>query len=320
MGEIFGAIGSVAAAAITADAIQEATERQIEALEEQREWVFSQLDPTVISGMATAADVERAKNRLALQAITDPALLGTRYAAQESVLRQLGGLETGPGDVVAQQAAAEALRGGGPEFEALKHRLIDTALTEIESGATLPPDLQAELVKSGLEKGGMVSGAASPRGFGGEITRRLIGREGLNLQAERQGRAVALGQAASALEQERARLLAQLFPSLKATQLQNLQAAGGAFELAAGAVPQAGLGGGDIANIWMARVGAANQLAQAGADVAARGAMGQAQAIGQGIGQATGYAAGAFPSTQQFFAQRQRPTVAESASAVGLGW
>jgi hypothetical protein len=52
-------------------------------------------------------------------------------------------------------------------------------------------------------------------------------------------------------------------------------------------VPQVGLSGSDIANIWMARVGATNQLAQAQADAAARGGMGVAQAwqpaIGAGI-------------------------------------
>jgi diguanylate cyclase (GGDEF)-like protein len=56
-------------------------------------------------------------------------------------------------------------------------------MVEMEAGATLPPDVQAELVKAGLERSGSVSGAAGSPGFGGNIIRKLIGQEALKLQA-----------------------------------------------------------------------------------------------------------------------------------------
>lgn len=300
MSEIFGAVGSIAGAAISANATQEATETQIKALERQKQFVFDELNPTKISGFATAQDVERTKNRLALQGIVDPALLRTRYAAQDKLEQQLGALGGGPSEAIADQAAQEALQ-PREGFDTLKKRLIDDALSELESGATLPPDLQAELVKAGLEKSGMVSGAASPRGVGGAISRKLIGEAGLNLKAQRQGRAIALGQAAQALESERSRLLGTLFPALKQQEIQNIGATSGALAQSNQMVPEAGLGGTDIAQLWLSRVGAANQLSQSAADVASRGAVAQGQILNTGIGQATGYAASAFPSTQKVF-------------------
>lgn len=88
MGEIFTAAGSVAAAGIAANAMQEATDAQIEALERQREFVYNNLDPSVISPQATQADVSRALNRLALQGYVDPTLLAQRYASESAIASQ----------------------------------------------------------------------------------------------------------------------------------------------------------------------------------------------------------------------------------------
>jgi hypothetical protein len=153
------------------------------------------------------------------------------------------------------------------------------------------------LVKAGFERSGAVSGAATTKGIGGNISREMIGERALALKTERQGKALAMTQAASALEQNRASLLQSLFPALQGNQLQNLAAAQGTMAVGAAEIPEAGMSGESIANIWMARVGATNQLAQASADAAAKGAMGQAQAWSQGIGGATKYGSSALPST-----------------------
>lgn len=289
---LFGAAGSIAGAAISADAVKDATNAQIKALEKQKKFVFDQLDPAKISGLSTAADVERTKNRLALQATVDPALLRARYAASAGIEDQLAGLTSGAGDVLAEQAASEAMQSSG-DFDDLKKRLIDTALTEIDAGASLPSDLQAELVKAGLERGSQLTGSAATQGLGGQAARKFLGEAGLALQAQRQGRAAALGEAAQNLEARRASILGTLFPALKNTQLANMQATGGAFSLANQAVPEAGLGGSDIANLFLARVGATNQLGQSIADAAARGGMANAQIWNNAIGGATNAIAGA---------------------------
>lgn len=302
MSEIFGAVGSIAGAAISAKATKEATDAQIKALEKQRKFVYSELDPSRVGGEALAADRERAQNQLALQAVIDPELLRQRYAAQAATSAQLQDLLGGEAlaDQVAAQATEEALA-GAPRMQEAKAALIDAALQELHAGATLPPDVQAELVQSGLQKSGRVTGGAGGTGVGGQLLTTILGSAGLQLQKERQERAAGLLGQAQNLEQSRAGILGSLFPNLQSAGLSKLSAADTVFKTSAAAAPEAGLSGSSVANLWLARVGATNQLAQQAADVAARGGFAQAQILNQGIGQATGYAAKALPSTQSFY-------------------
>lgn len=296
MGEIFSAAGNVASASIAASAQKKATSAQIKALERQRSFVFEQLEPSRINEQATAADIDRARSRLALQAITDPALLRARYSASEALAReaeQIGapGTET---ELVRAQAVADALGQGTTGTAAqLKQRLIDQALTELDAGATLPGDVQAELVRAGLER--------APRGMGQNLTRQLIGQQAIALQSERQRRALELTGAAEGLERNRNALLTSLFPALQQSQAANLDMSQAALQASAGQLPQAGLSGESIANIWLARVGATNQLAQAAADAAARGGQAQAQAWQTGLGAATNAFGQALPTTRQTY-------------------
>lgn len=282
---LFGAAGSIAAAAISAEAVEKATDKQIKALEKQRKFIFSELEPGRLSAQAEAQDVARARAQRALQASLDPELSRARLAATAGVEQQLAGLTTGAGDALAQQAAQEALAATGG-FDELKQRLIDTALSELDAGATLPQDVQAELVKAGLERGARATGAISPTGL--NETRRLIGQEGVKLQAERQARAAGLGQAAQELETRRANILGSLFPALKSQQLANLQATGGVLGLSQSTLPEAGLSGQDITNLWLQRVGATGQLMGAAGTAAAQGGLSQAALWNQALGAATG--------------------------------
>lgn len=301
MGEIFGAVGQIAAASMQASAIREATEMQIDALDRQRDFVFSQLQPGRVNREALGADINRAKQRLALQGVVDPAALETRYAAEDSILRQVLGLEGGPAQDVAAVAAQEAIA-GTPGLDRAKNALVDAALREIELGATLPQDVQAELVKAGLERSGEVVGSPTGgRGTSGQLLRQIIGSAGLQLQADRQQRAAALTDAASNLESRRQEILGTLFPNLSTVQLNTLRGVQGALEQSNAMLPEAGLGGSDIANLWLARVGATNQLAQQAANAAAQGALGQAQAWQSGLGAAIGYGAKALPSTRSMW-------------------
>lgn len=302
MSEIIGAAGSIAGAAISANAIKDATDAQIKALQKQQKFVYSELEPGKINQQALAADRERAKNQLALQAIIDPELLRQRYAAQAGTSAQLAELLGGntEADRVASQAAAEAL-GGNAGLEAGKNALIDAALQELHAGATLPPDLQAELVQTGLQKSGKVTGGAGGSGVGGQLLTNILGSAGLQLQAQRQERAAGLLGQAQSLENSRASILGSLFPQLEASNLNKLGAADTVFKTSAAAAPEAGLGGSDVANLWLARVGAQNQLAQSAADAAAKGGFAQAQVINQGIGGATAALGKAAPTTQSFY-------------------
>lgn len=276
--------------------MKEATQMQIDALEKQRDFVFSQLDPAIINQQARSADVNRAQNQLALQGIIDPSLLQTRYDAQGVIAQQLGQL-SGAGSDVSAAATQEALA-GVPGLEEARNKLIDAALSELNAGATLPPDVQAELMQAGLERAGQTSGAASAEGFGGNILRKVLGTAGLELQAQRQQRAAALTSAAQDLEGKRQTILQSLFPSLANVQLNKLTGAQNALNTSAALAPEAGLSGQEIANLWLSRVGATNMLSNQMAQAGAQGALGQAQALGglfAGLGRTAG---GAFNAWQ----------------------
>lgn len=297
LGGIFGAVGSIAGAAISAAAMQKATETQIKALEKQRKFVYDELNPDKIGAAALSADVAQSKNQLALQAITDPELLRQRYASQAAISKQLQDITSGESasDTVAAQATKEALA-GAPGMQEAKKQLIDAALKELSMGATLPPDLQAELVQTGLQRSGKATGGAGGEGFGGQVLTTQLGSAGIALQKQRQDQAAGLLGQAQNLEQSRAAILGTLFPNLRAGEGAKLTAAQSVLDQSNALVPEAGLGGKDVANIWLARVGATNQLAMGAANAAAAGGRAQAQILNQGIGQAVTYGAAAIPT------------------------
>lgn len=299
MSEVFGAIGQVAAAGISAAAARDATAAQIKALEKQRKFVFDQLDPAKIGGAALSADTARAQNRLALQAQIDPELLRQRYAAQAAQSQLLGDITSGESraDRVAAQATDEALTGS--RTAEAKNALIDAALAELQAGATLPPDVQAELVQTGLQRSGKTSGKAGGAGFGGQILTNLLGSAGIALKKQRQDQAAGLLGQAQNLENSRASILGSLFPALAAQQQNKLAATSGVLQQSNALVPEAGIGGASTANLWLARVGATNQLAQDAANAAAQGGYAQAQILNSGIGGVVNALAPALPTTAQ---------------------
>lgn len=299
MSDVFGAAGQVASAAISAGAVKDAARMQVDALNKQREFVYDQLDPNKIGSAASGADTQRAQDRLALQGITDPELLKQRYASQQKISGQLEGLGNGV-DQVSQTATSEAVA-GLPGMKQAQQKLIDAALKELDAGATLPPDVQNEIVQTGLERAGTTTGNASGHGFGGQILKKMLGTAGIDLQNQRQAKAAALTDAASTLESKRQQILGTLFPNLSTVQLNTLKGTQGVLAQSNQMVPESGLGGTDVANLWLARVGATNQLAQSAADAAARGGTAQAQIWNQGMGAATNYLANSAPSTQSLW-------------------
>jgi hypothetical protein len=295
LGAIFGAAGQIAAASMQADAIKQATKMQIDALNKQRQFVYDNLNPSVVNAQAYQADVNRANNQRALQAQIDPALAAQRTASETAISDQLSKIGQQSGKV-SGQATTEALA-GVPGMQDLKSQLVDQAMKELSMGATLPPDVQAELVKAGLEKGGMSTGSASGQGQGGQVLRTILGTAGLQLKAQRQTQAAQLATSAQNLESSRQNILQNLFPSLNSVQLQNLGGAQSVLSQSNSMMPEAGLSGQNVANIWLARVGATNQLAQNAANAAASAAQQQGNVWAGAVGGATRAIGGIIPQS-----------------------
>lgn len=311
---VLGGGGSVISGIMAKRAAQIAGDKQANALRKIQARLEKDLDPAVIAEMARAQDVKRAQDRLALQAQIDPELAAQRQVSQQLLSQQLGEIGASPSDAVAALAAVEGAK-GVPRMDEAKAGLIDAALTELKLGATLPPDVQAELMQAGLQKAGQVTGASTvrPGSAGTNILNEVLGTAALKLRAERQTQAAALSTAAGNLEAQRQQILQNLFPALQKQQLQNIAATSGILQQSNQMVPQAGLSGSDVANLWLQKVGALNQISlqQMQSDVARHLAVSQAQqniwgsvaSVGQwkGSGQGAGGAGGTGIDYTKFF-------------------
>jgi hypothetical protein len=271
-------------------------------LQKQRDFVYSQLEPGTVNAQAQQADIDRAKNQLALQGQIDPALLAQRYASEGAIAKTSAALASGntPADTVAATAAREAVAGTPGEDDA-KKALVDAALKELAAGATLPPDVQAQLVQTGLQKTGQVTGAANASGVGGQVLSTILGTAGINLKMQREQQAANLTNAAQDLQTKRQNILQGLFPNLQNQQLKNISAQQGILQQSNAMAPSVGLGGNDVTNLWLARVGATNQLAQASANAAAAGGAAQGQIWGNAVANTAPYVGNALPTTSSAY-------------------
>jgi hypothetical protein len=112
--------------------------------------------------------------------------------------------------------------------------------------------------------------------MGGTMLRTILGQAGLQLQMQRQAQAEHLLASASNLEAQRQTVLQNLFPNLSALQTANMNRDTGAFNMSQAAMPNAGMSGTDVANIWLARVGASNALTAQAGNAQANSVLGQA--------------------------------------------
>lgn len=271
---LLGAGGNIVGSLIGGKAANDAAKKQSTAIDKMKDYLQTQMDPALVNQKALEADTARAKAQLALQAQIDPALAQQRTTSEQMLSGQLAGIGTSASDQVAALAAQEG-SAGVAGLDDLKKQLVAAASQELAAGATLPKDLQAELMQSGLQQAGQVTGGASGAAgsVGSSILSRVLGSAGIQLQAQREAQAASLGTTASSLEAQRQQILQGLFPKLQQQQMQNIQGTAGILSLGQSMLPQAGLTGTQVASDWLARVGAINSLSAQKANVQAQGAL-----------------------------------------------
>jgi len=288
IGSLVGGLFQMGSAAIQASAMKKATQMQIDAINQQRELIRSELDPSKVAPMVADADARRAASMLALQGKIDPALLAARYQASSNLLGTLQ-QPGGQAEDLASQLFSE-IEKPDAGLEAVKAAMIDRALDEMDAGATLPPDVQAEIIKAGLERSTASGVGASRAGLAGETAKKVLGTAGVQLQQQRENQAMNLTKTADELSTRRAALLASVFPQLKNLQTQNVQNSLAALTTSNAMVPESGMSGGDMLNLLKARVGAEQSLTRD--EGAARSEL--AKGIGSAWSGALGGAAKAF--------------------------
>lgn len=220
-----------------------------------------QLDPTKIANDAYAQDLKKYQDQFNALNQVDPITGQIRTASDKGLLASANGTDQN------NQNANSILQGLfnsnsqlNPADAAFESTLKAKAQQQLDLGGKLSPDAQAEFVRAGLE-------GAAQSGFNGGSS------------ATKQGVGKLLFSESNALEQQRANMAKELFgfaTDLNTTRNQNLLGIANASssksaqdfqklfalaQLSDSRVPNLGLSGTNVANLDVANVNQANQLA-----------------------------------------------------------
>lgn len=304
------AVGAVASSVAKKNAAAKAASAQKQGIQEQEAILRQRLNPAALNRLAIETDRTRALSRLELQREVDPELAELRDFSKQRLL------ELSKADQAAQQSQRVANQlfeeniDADPRIEQLKDSIIARAQEDFDAGATLPPEFQAELIRSGIQTGAQAGVGTAGRTVGG-VTSRLLGGAGIALKQQRAQEGAALAGVADSLAQSRQRLLANIFPTVKVQEDAQYGRAIQGLGIAEAALPESGISGTEAVNIEIAKQkGLANAKAQLGqvraGEAQARGDF-TAGLIGAGTSLATSAiggigGAGAAPSMGQNFA------------------
>lgn len=285
-GAALGLIGGVASSVIEGDAKRKAANKRLDAIR-----AMEDIDPKKLNALALEADKTRFREQLALQRAEDPTMAAVRERGARGLLESFDTQADKDAETLAGVMASEA-GADQSKMEAVKGKLLDDAIKELEAGATLPPEFQAELVRTGLETGARAGFRPEARGGAARSARELLGSAGIALKEQRRQSAISSAGAVSSLNEARANILSKVIPTLQSIGGEKQRRAGFAFAVANEAVPEAGLSGAEMANIDLARIQQQNQKQQMIGGLQAEKALGQGQMWSGIIGSATGAAGG----------------------------
>lgn len=269
-----------------------AASAQQSALKGQKKILSEELSFDRVNQAATDADRLRAQNRLKLQEEIDPELAKVRQLGKEQLLAEVARPAESKGSTqVANKLVEENLQ-GDPRLEALKDTIINRAQSELDSGASLPPEFQADLIRAGVTEGGQAGFHPESKTIGGSITRAL-GLGGEQLKQARNQQAISLAGAAEGLQASRASILSSIFPTVKASEDARKQDAAAAFGIGESTLPESGLTGREAANLQMNRGNTLLKIRGKQGDIKAQKALNAGEANAAYVGAATSFATSA---------------------------
>lgn len=233
-------------------------------------------------------DLERYRRAFSAQAEIDPEFAKLRQEGAKSLLEILAS------DKEAAKAYSPALAGliektaNDRDRELLINQLTARAQQHLAEGAKLPADIQAELVRAGLERAGTSGFSVEGRGAGGVSIRQLLGTAGLQLQAAREQAAASLAQTASVLRQGQTSALQSLLALDQQLRQARGQLAGAALTAGSSALPSIGLTGGQLGDVYLANQELLNKKTLALADAKAAQTLASGQMFSGLLGSITG--------------------------------
>ncbi len=207
------------------------------------------INPHAATSTAKAGDIDRFKDSLEAQRKYDPTLAKIREEGAQSVLDELR-----KGDNQSQQLLNKLYNENineDPGITQLRQEMIRQANQELSEGAKLSPDIQAEMIKAGLERAKSSGLSTDPTSNTGGDIKEVIGTAGLQIQRDRQEAASKLGTSAQQLQATRASILAGLVSTVENASTQRQARAVNAFDFANKSIPAIGLGGADLVNLML---------------------------------------------------------------------
>ena len=223
---------------------------------------MGQTNPNGATGIGTSDRQEgtsfRMKCPLAFQKEADPQAAALREGGLNKLVEALNSEDTAKAQSALDKIVSEVDQ-NSPEFAALKAKLLADAKTALDAGATMPPEFQAELVRTGLENAGVTGVTPDKKGAAGQTLRKLMGSAGLALQEQRRQSAVSNIGAATSLEANRASILGNLAAGFQQLNQTRMAQGAAALSMGQGLMPKIGLGGEDVVNMNVANVNLRNQ-------------------------------------------------------------
>lgn len=286
-----GAIGGIANAVIGADAKRKAANQRLEAIR-----AMENIDPQKAAQLALEADQTRFREQLKLQREEDPTMAAVREKGAAGLLSSFDTPADKDAEALAKTMATEA-GADQSSIEALKSKLIADARKDLEAGAELPPEFQAELLRSGFEQGAQAGFRPANTGGAARTARTLLGSGGLALKEQRRQSAVSSASAVADLNTARMNILSRVIPTLQSIGGEKQRRAGFAFALANDAVPEAGLSGAEVANVDLARIQQQNQKQSLIGNLNAEKTLGKGEMWSGILGSATLGASAALPQS-----------------------
>lgn len=217
------------------------------------------LDIPGLENLASAQDLAKYKADFSAQVENDPAYAALRNNGAQGLLSLVNQDQSGTSTAdTALKGLSSNINANSGANQSLISGLLSQASAELNAGATLPPEFQAELVRSGLENSGNSGLSIDGRGAAGTNIRTLLGSAGLQLQQQRQNQAINLGTTADNLQAQQQNALAEL--AQMSNSLSQAKAARAQTAVNAGnsTVPSIGLSGQDAANMSIANTNLAN--------------------------------------------------------------
>jgi hypothetical protein len=288
MGQVLSAGSSVVSGLIEKDAADRAYATQKNGIARQQKLLKQEYDPSRIDALVSKYDKGFLQRRLDLQKEFDPELAQLRQRGKENLLAELGrDNETRLSQKVANELFSENIKPDAGS-EALKDKLFSEANAALAAGASLPPEFQAELVRSGISSAAGSGFTLDKRAVGGPVAHTL-GSEAIKLQQLRQNQAIQLGQAGQQLKDARTRILSSIFPTIQNTEQTAEARSAAAFGIGNETLPTSGITGREAASFDIQGREGGRQLTGQRYDIKAQKTLRDAAFLNNAIGQVSSF-------------------------------